>query len=136
VFGPFNFQGEYMRADVNRFNGGSNLDFDGAYFYVSWFLTGELRNYKAKSGEFKHTKPLKNFGEYGNGGLQASLRFSFIDLNDGNVQGGKENNVALGLNWILNPMLRLMTNYIFVDAQTTTGDDNPRILSFRGQLRF
>jgi len=38
-----------------------------------------------------------------------------INLTDGPVSGGEENNVTLVLNWYINPNVCVMANYIFAN---------------------
>jgi phosphate-selective porin OprO/OprP len=66
-----------------------------------------------------------------------------LNLNDGSVRGGKEQNVTLGLNWYLTPKLRIMANYLLVlndqyaDGNgTLIGNDNPQIFQIRLQWKF
>ena len=113
VYGPFSLQGEYTRALVNR-ETGDDLAFDGYYVYGSYFLTNDLRNYKADKGVFDIIQPVKPFKLHGDGwgAWEFATRYSNLDLNDANVNGGEERNVALGLNWYPNSFVRLMANYI------------------------
>jgi len=132
VYGPFSLQGEYIHNRVVR-NQAANLDFYGAYVQGSWFLTGESRPYNVKKGTFKLIDPLHNYGAW-----QFGLRYSWLDLTDRNITGGKENNLTIGLNWYVNYNVRFMMNYIFVDAHPNRNgiDENPNILQMRGQLVF
>jgi len=112
VVGPFSLQGEYMSVGVDRPVGGS-LRFQGYYVYASVFLTGEHRAYKKASGAFDRTKPRRNFREEGGwGAWELAVRFSGLDLTDGDVQGGVLQDWTVGLNWYLNDHTRWMFNYV------------------------
>jgi phosphate-selective porin OprO/OprP len=115
AYGPLSFQSEYIRAEVDRDLGG-DLDFDGYYAYASWFLTGESRNYKPDKGVFDLIVPKRPFSlqSGGLGAWEIGVRFSEIDLNDGAINGGEEQNLTVGLNWYPNAFLRLMANYVDV----------------------
>jgi phosphate-selective porin OprO/OprP len=117
VFGPFSAQGEYFHASVDRANG-SDVDFDGFYLYVSYFLTGEHRSYSKTKGAFDRVKPKQNFGlgkERGWGAWEIAARYSNLDLTDGSISGGELDDFSLGVNWYLYPNARIMGNYIFAD---------------------
>ena len=62
-------------------------------------------------------KPKKNFGSDGGGAWELALRYSSIDLNDGDVTGGKMNDITFGINWYLNPATRMMLNYVYSDVE-------------------
>ncbi|MDR6306728.1 phosphate-selective porin [Nitrobacter vulgaris] len=48
----------------------------------------------------------------GIGAWEIAARYSYMDLNDNLVFGGKQNNVTVGLNWYLNDNMRVMFNWI------------------------
>lgn len=138
VHGSFSTQAEYIRVDISRSNNAEDVTFDGWYIYASYFLTGESRKYKFKSGKFGNIKPRRDTGAW-----EIALRYSTIDLNDGAITGGEENNITLGLNWYVNKKIRIMTNYIMVDTDTNAndagsviGNDQPNILQLRMQVNF
>ncbi len=122
VLGPFSVQSEYTRAEVDRRNSApgmpNNASFSGYYVEASCFLTGESRHYKKKSGAFSRVKPKHNFSikNGGFGAWQVAARYSHLDLNDQDIQGGEEDNITLGLNWHLNPNARVMFNYVIADV--------------------
>ncbi len=139
VYGPFSLQGEYIRANVNRETDG-DLGFDGYYAYVSWFLTGESRNYKADKGIFDILAPKSPFSikTGGFGAWELAARFSNLDLNDGTVNGGEIYDVTAGLNWYPNSYVRLMANYVNV-LEVDGGahdDDNPDVFQLRMQFAY
>lgn len=139
LYGPFSVQGEYIGCYLNRDDNEEDLDFTGWYIFSSYFLTGESRNYKFKKGAFGRVKPVHKFGA-----IELALRYSTIDLNDEpNITGGEEKNVTLGLNWYINPNIRLITNYIFVDNDKYANDsgdvleeDDINIFQVRFQVEF
>jgi phosphate-selective porin OprO/OprP len=117
VHGPLSFQGEYTHALVNRNEGGSNVDFWGAYAQVSYFLTGEHRVYEPGNGRFGRVKPNASLnpakGDWG--AWEIAARYSYLDLDDSNVRGGKLWDASAGINWYLFPNARIMLNYVHAD---------------------
>lgn len=116
VQGPFSIQAEYIQASVDLIDGESG-DFSGYYAYVSYYFTGESRKYK--QGKFDRLIPVRNlFRDGGVGAWEIALRYSAIDLTDGRIVGGEESNVTLGLNWYLNPNMKVMWNYVNADVDS------------------
>ncbi len=142
VWGPFSAQGEYIYTNVDR-DDASDPDFDGFYVFGSYFLTGESRNYDPEDGTFGRVKPFNPVdGGGGLGAWELTLRYSYIDLNDGAIKGGRENNYTAGLNWYATSHIRFMFNYIRVNAKREgiagpgTKYDNANIYQARAQVDF
>jgi phosphate-selective porin OprO/OprP len=138
VFNGFSLQGEYIHTDVDRGDEFSEVAFNGWYVYGSWILTGDSRPYNAKKGSFGRLKPKSKGGAW-----ELAARYSVLELNDGPITGGQEENITLGINWYLNKQTRLMLNYIVVDNDqdanakgNAVGDDDPNIFQMRFQLDF
>lgn len=130
-------QAEYYHARLdNRL--GSALKFSGFYLAGSWFLTGESMQYKTGQGIFSAIKPNSIVGEGGIGAWQLAVRFSSLDLTDGNINGGQQDNLSLGLNWYATPKIRFTMNYINTLAVDggTYHDDTLQLLQFRTQVAF
>ena len=130
VHGPFSLQGEGILSHVDVDNGASR-DFWGAYAQASWFLTGEHRAYNQDRGTFGRTSPIQNFDLWQGhwGAWEIAARYSFLDLDDGSIQGGKLHDVVAGLNWYLFPNARIMWNYVYAHVNGG-GDFNG------GEMRF
>jgi phosphate-selective porin OprO/OprP len=112
VDGSFSVQGEILRAFVNQTGAGA-LKFGGLYAMASWYFTGESRPYDRQSGAFAHVRPLREFGfgsDAGWGALEAVIRYSYTDLSDGDIHGGRLSLLMTGLNWYLQPHLTWMFN--------------------------
>jgi phosphate-selective porin OprO/OprP len=126
VWGPLHAQAEYLTASVDQTGGLGSLDFDGGYVQLGYVLTGESRNYR--NGIFSRVKPANPFSlsNGGAGAWEIAARFSTIDLNDGVVLGGSQDNYAGALNWYVNDYLRVGLNYVNFDAEragvTTKGN--------------
>jgi phosphate-selective porin OprO/OprP len=144
VYGPFSLQGEYFHNSIDR-ESLADVDVSGWYAQASYFITGESRPYKAKSGTFGRVKPKNNFSlkDGGTGAVELTARYSNIDLNDGAVQGGEVDNITLGANWYLTPNARLMANYIMVDTDGVTpsgtnvsAGDDPNVFLVRAAIDF
>ena len=127
--GPLLLQGEYYQSTVDRV-GASDFDANAWYVYGLWTLTGEAHGYK----QGVVTTPFPT--DPSKGMWQVGLRYEGIDLDDGNVLGGEENNLTLGVNWYWHVNFKLMANYVMVQSERRGIEDNPNVLEFRGQLMF
>ncbi len=133
IYGPFSFQAEYTKAFVETPKS-KGLDFSGYYVEASYFLTGENRQYKNAAGTFGPTSPKHNFDSQGNwGAFEIATRYSSLDLNDQKVRGGRLSGITTGVNWYLNPSMRVMANYN-IAHRSTFGDLNA--LQIRAQVVF
>jgi phosphate-selective porin OprO/OprP len=130
VYGPFSLQGEYFGAftDSEEFD---DPNFDAFYVYASVFLTGEHRVYDMGDGAFDRVSPRRNFDwQGGRGAWEAGFRYASLDLNDEGIEGGELDDFTFGLNWYLNPNVRLMFNYVFADL-----DDSGEANIFESRLQ-
>jgi phosphate-selective porin OprO/OprP len=110
LLGNVIFQGEYVQANVRS---GPGYSFNAWYGQVSFFLTGETRNYKGPNNDFGGITPKNNFGENGGiGAWELALRLSRNNLNSKDISGGQLTDITAGLNWYLNPAAKVMFNYV------------------------
>ncbi len=136
VFGPVNFQAEVITSFLNRRpEAMSNPTFWGGYGQVSWFLTGETRDYNAQSAAFSRTAPKHPFsiadGTWG--AFELAVRYSHIDLDDKGIRGGIGNDITAALNWYLYSNMRLMFNYVQANRN---GIGDASIVQSRVQVDF
>jgi len=122
VLGPFSAQAEYLQTNVSG-NGYSNNSMGGYYGYVTYFVTGESRNYVTKTGAFDRVKPKHNFDMKGGMGAWELLAgFDELNLKSGDkINGGSAELGKLGINWYFNPRVRLNTNYVHAFNINTSG---------------
>jgi phosphate-selective porin OprO/OprP len=122
--------------------------------FRSWVLTGETRPYNATEARFDAPKPNYNFdpGTGSWGAFELAARYSVLDLNHreglsgaaapaGGIRGGEQRIRTLGLNWYLNPALRVMLDWQHVEidrlnaAGLQIGQEYDAVAA-RGQLTF
>ena len=134
VCGSGSLQAEYMRHMVDT-PGSTDPWFDGFYVLGSYFLTGEHRPYSTSAGAFSAVKPRNNFSmsEGTWGAWELAARYSQADLNDSGITGGELRNTTMGLNWYLNPNVRLMANWVHA-YRKTVGDGD--LFGMRFQVFF
>jgi len=131
VHGPFSAQSEYVWWWVDRNEIGLDpptAAFDGGYVQLSYFLTGEHRTYDRHRGKFKRVKPRDNFFRLcrdgrittGFGAWEVAYRWSYLNLSDAGIRGGRAVDHAFGLNWYLNPYTRVMFNYVHSQIHDTS----------------
>lgn len=126
--GPVTIRSEIYSTEWNR-DDETTPKFGGWYAEASWFTTGEKAQYR--EGKFIRPKI-----ENANGAWELALRYSSLDLNDQNVEGGKEDNYAFGVNWYSRTHWRIMSNLIKVNSDGFYGEQNPWIGQVRIQYYF
>lgn len=143
VRGPVSLQAEYLRTFLNHNSGSGNLEYDAWYAYGSWFLTGESRDYNAKSGVFGHIKPKQKFNLKGGlGAWEIAARYNELNLLGQHTFVERENNTTVAVNWHLNDTTKLMANYVFVQTNLNApngrnqGQGDADIFAMRLQVEF
>jgi len=127
--GSFMFRSEFFRARWNRSIGNVPV-FKGYYGQASWVLTGET--FKYTQGKFLRIRPQNPRGAW-----EVAVRFSQVDLNSKDVNGGEEKNTSIALNWYSpGNQFRVMSNLIFVKTDKTTANESPVIFQLRGQFHW
>jgi len=144
-------QSEYIINRVNYDNnaqGGGVVSttekkgsFEGYYLQASWFLTGDQKEYRVKTGDFATVKVKNPFDKGGIGAWELAARFSSLDKNDNyrgaNITLGKTQDVTAAINWYLNENTRLMLDYQRSVADFRQGyDQRFNALSLRAQVLF
>jgi phosphate-selective porin OprO/OprP len=105
----------------------------GGYIQCMYFLTGEHRVYDYQKALVGRVIPNENFfalrnsnGRFllGRGAWQVGYRAQYLDLNQKNVNGGTLMGHTVGLNWFLNPNMKIQTNFdsLMRTAQSTTAN--------------
>ncbi|WP_456450553.1 OprO/OprP family phosphate-selective porin [Hydrogenimonas sp.] len=96
--GPWWIDTEYTHQSVDSTRHG-RLDFAGWHATVNWFVTGEHRGYDYIRGIVKRVRPDEPVTKGGWGAVELLARYSWLDLNDKGVQGGKMGIWSLGAIW-------------------------------------
>jgi len=147
VYGPLSMQTEYYVNYIDRMEH-DNCKTQGAYVYVSYFLTGENRPYDRTRGVFGRVKPFENFFHVrdengcvftGKGAWELKYRYSWFDgYDDGKLGFQTCGDHTVGLNWYLTPYTRFMFEYIHSNINRYNGDGagNLDILQMRTAIDF
>lgn len=129
VYGPFSSQAEYIQANVSG-KGYNDEALNGWYGYASYFLTGESRAYKTSTGAWDRIKPKQNFNTHGGwGAWEIAAGYDYLNLIDGNINGGRATTGKVGVNWYPNSHIKMMANFIHalnIDTKgVTAGSGRP-----------
>jgi phosphate-selective porin OprO and OprP len=123
VFGSLTVQAEWAGqwltdAAPNGQPPQGTVFYHGGYVEALYFLTGEHQQYDKHEGTFGRVIPRSNFHTKaddccrGFGAWQVGVRFSYLDLTDKSIQGGQVYDWTVGVNWYLNPNMKIQLNYI------------------------
>jgi phosphate-selective porin OprO/OprP len=170
AWGPFSVQGEWVGSHYNRdpgiiirqgAPGAATLNFSGWYLYATWYLTGESRAEQYRSyddinvpgnGNDKQIHILHPLSAGGWGAWELAARVDELNLNSGgflvlqpigtpsNIQGGRQTDFTLGLNWYPDVGIRFMANWVNVlqySANVGRPDLNgihPNLFEIRAQV--
>jgi len=157
-YGAAMIEGEWFRYKIDRRNTTAVVPpdphFAGWYVQGSWVLTGEPRVYNAAEARFDAPRLNYNFNpEAGTwGAFEVAARYSITDLNYregalgtapvlGAIRGGEQKIWTVGVNWYLNPSMRVMVDWQHVDIDRlgATGlqvGQTYNALAARGQVNF
>lgn len=120
IYGPWSTELEYQRAYVTRGNvfnaagtkvkqgNGKNLQFSGYHMQAGYVLTGESRPFKKANGTMGQIKPKHKYGAW-----EVSARYSFVTLNDQDVNGGMAHNTSASLGWYVNNNIKFLGEYVY-----------------------
>lgn len=134
VFGPFWAESEWSWLKVRGLTGfpENSATFQGGYFGVGWYITGEQRGYD--EGGWDRIKKVNNpVFDGGWGAWAITARVDYLDLNDSfgsggcvtaasGICGGTQLTYILGVNWHLNRHVMMKFNY--AHAQIKNAWDN------------
>lgn len=118
--GPFHVSGEWTHVRVNAPDSFEDGSFDGAYVQAGYFLTGEHRGYRKSMHAFDRVEVYEPFFCIrtadgcckGCGAWELKARWSYLDLADESIRGGRAEDFSFGVNWYLNSYCRFMFDYI------------------------
>jgi phosphate-selective porin OprO/OprP len=113
VRGAFSLQSEFAATYVNATEM-ENPRFKSFYAYASYFLTGESRRYDSRRAAFARVRPRRTFTDFKDnfGAVELAFRYSHLDLDDKDVNGGILNDFTAAVNWYPNNHSRVMANLI------------------------
>jgi hypothetical protein len=103
---------------------GHNLVYSGYYVQGGYFLTGENRGYDRRFGLYERVRPNENFfftrdangrPQFGMGAWEILYRYDFINLDSKGIDGGRLGQNTFGLNWYLNPHMKIAVNFLIAD---------------------
>ena len=127
--GSLTLSAEYTANLINGASVGTGpsvgtLAYQGFYAQGMYFLTGEHRDWDPNIGAFKRVVPLNNFSPaHGTwGAVEVGGRYTYLNLDDKGINGGRLNNVTLGTTWYWNANMRFQCNY---DYLYRDGGTNP-----------
>ncbi|NCF73890.1 MAG: hypothetical protein GWP67_10340, partial [Gammaproteobacteria bacterium] len=123
--GPYMLGFEYLGTDVDAPLSGDPF-LSGYYLTGTWALTGEMRDYRKRSGTFNPLPVARPVSQGGWGAVELAFRYSNTDLNDGALEGGEMDIYSLGVNWWFTRSTHLSMNYrhISLDRAALQGDSS------------
>lgn len=130
IEGPFSMQAEYTAASAlgreASMPGGADDDpwFHGGFVQLSYFLTGEHRPYDRRLARMGNLSPTNSISADDRlaGAWELAARYTWVDLNDGDVQGGEMDAWTAGVNWYWSSFFRIQFNYVVTNRDAPDGD--------------
>lgn len=135
INGPLSLQGEFIGGQVNE-RQGTDPRFFGCYAQAGWFFTGESRPYLRSQGRFGRIVPRHDFQWRGDGWGAWELvgRFSYTDLNNDIVAGGRMGLITAGVNW--HPTAHIHWSFNYITGKVDGPDGEGRLRIFETRLEF
>lgn len=120
--GPMIYGMEYYLNQVSSSEENDPL-FHGGEVLAAYLLTGEVRDYNRKAATFEAISPERSFFKGGPGAWELVLRYSYVDLDDQSIDGGKFQRITPMINWHLsdNARMEFVYGYSRLDRFNVTG---------------
>lgn len=136
------WQSEAFISQINLLDG-QTRHVGGAYAHVSYFLTGEHRNFEpfgqhgaqfarnTPDRDFKLTRSVLQWGAW-----EVKARWSYLDLEQ--VAGGQYNDLSVGFNWYWSDRVRWMFDWIhpMTTADSLFGSTRSDLLGLRFDINW
>ncbi|MHC4939243.1 MAG: OprO/OprP family phosphate-selective porin [Planctomycetota bacterium] len=132
----FTLAAEYFYTFDGQTNG-PDTNFHGGYAKIGYWLSGEDQGWVFD--RFVTTLPGRDFfdGSGGKGSFWIGYRFDALDLDDGQVRGGRQRAHTIGGIWGWNANARVLLNYVFRDVRDgPRGSGEVHLLTLRVQVNF
>ena len=122
----FMVESEFLFARVNT---PTALNFSSFYGQISYLI-----NSKDAKNSHRYKGAYEGIGEdlAKNGVWEIAARYSIANLKDGDFNGGEISDITLALNYHINPRVRIMANYSFINLENVgkATDLNLRFLTY------
>lgn len=128
--GPLSINLEYYKSYLERKNR-KNLKFSGGYISASYFLSNSFYKYGIEDGTPEFVINSKN-------AIEIISRYSYLDLNDKEISGGKVDSYDFGANYYFNDNAKIMLSYVIDKTRKSSFilNKTSQLLIARIQLNF
>jgi phosphate-selective porin OprO/OprP len=120
--GPLWIAAEYTGKYIHAIEQ-SNPYFYGFHTSLSYFVTGEERGYNKKRGIVRRIRPIVDFHKGGWGALEFAYRYSYINISDKEIDGGKMDIHSVGGIWHATYGTQVHLQYTHAQPVVSTIDD-------------
>ena len=106
------WEAAYLADNVHingKAKGASTKHFYGIYAQAGYLLFGGRQHYDAGGAKYTRITPGRSWGD-----VELCARFDRLDLDSQGVYGGAANAWTAGLNYYVNPNIKMMLNYQYV----------------------
>jgi phosphate-selective porin OprO/OprP len=102
----------------------------------AYLLTGEVRPYDREQAAFGQVVPARplSLRQRRLGAAELAARWSWLDLDDGDVRGGRMHVLGAGINWYWNRWVRWQANYELALVDGGSLDGRLHVFQARFQL--
>lgn len=112
IFKCVSLQSEFFYNYINWDPPIDPSSYNGMYFQLGYFVTGERRPYIMSSGSMSTPKCNNLYGSF-----ELSFRYSYVDMQISEdiivfPETGKVSSYTFGINWYFNPKLKIQLNYL------------------------
>ena len=96
------------------------------------------RPYRRSTAVFDRVIPHNNFNptDGGWGAWELAVRYSQVDLNDEGLEGGRLDDITVGVNWYVHPNAKIQLNYVYAMVDRDGFDGTAHIVQGRFALDF